>query len=320
MRMEQSLDVRGHVERPHDAILTTVLICFVTSSIPKFSFEMATEMSSFARGSDVFTGIDLLVCCACGRYSSPARMELAYSFGSKSGFAKIAYSAQTISIERIKPFQLEKLTCQCHGLSNAKSRALHFYFSQKMLAVRARCSTRLLSTTARLRRPDDVPKPPPKPVDDSTSALEYKRTHRHKPPPLPIMDVPRRSAEEAVTNILYNTPPPSLQPFKKHELPSSLTQSLGKTDHCPFRLFPRHILNCLVQNEPGVLSRVSGILAGRGFNIDSLVVCRTEVRDLSRMCIVLSGQDGIVEQARRQLEDLVCRHLSMSPLPPLELF
>jgi acetolactate synthase small subunit len=54
-----------------------------------------------------------------------------------------------------------------------------------------------------------------------------------------------------------------------------------------------------------VLSRVSGILAGRGFNIDSLVVCRTEIRDLSRMCIVLRGQEGVVEQARRQLEDLV---------------
>lgn len=96
------------------------------------------------------------------------------------------------------------------------------------------------------------------------------------------MDLPRpRSAEEAVTNILYNTPPPSLQPFK------------------------RHVLNCLVQNEPGVLSRVSGILAARGFNIDSLVVCQTEIRDLSRMSIVLRGQDGVVEQARRQLEDLV---------------
>lgn len=67
----------------------------------------------------------------------------------------------------------------------------------------------------------------------------------------------------------------------------------------------RHILNCLVQNEPGVLSRVSGILAARGFNIDSLVVCNTEVEDLSRMTIVLQGQDGVVEQARRQLEDLV---------------
>jgi len=67
----------------------------------------------------------------------------------------------------------------------------------------------------------------------------------------------------------------------------------------------KHILNCLVQNEPGVLSRVSGILAARGFNIDSLVVCSTEVEDLSRMTIVLQGQDGVVEQARRQLEDLV---------------
>lgn len=67
----------------------------------------------------------------------------------------------------------------------------------------------------------------------------------------------------------------------------------------------RHVLNCLVQNEPGVLSRVSGILAARGFNIDSLVVCSTEVEDLSRMTIVLTGQDGVVEQARRQLEDLV---------------
>lgn len=86
-----------------------------------------------------------------------------------------------------------------------------------------------------------------------------------------------------------------------------------------FLLSPhRHVLNCLVQNEPGVLSRVSGILAGRGFNIDSLVVCRTEIRDLSRMCIVISGQDGVVEQARRQLEDLVRPPVPRPP--PLLLF
>jgi len=124
---------------------------------------------------------------------------------------------------------------------------------------------------------------PPRPIEDSTSALDYKyQNNIRPPPPLPATDGPRvRSAEEAVTNILYNTPPPSTEPYKKH------------------------ILNCLVQNEPGVLSRVSGILAGRGFNIDSLVVCRTEIRDLSRMSIVLRGQDGVIEQARRQLEDLV---------------
>lgn len=118
-------------------------------------------------------------------------------------------------------------------------------------------------------------------TSSSTSALAYKALHR-RIYPLPTSDAPPSwSAQAAVSNILYETPTPSTAP------PT------------------RHILNCLVQNEPGVLSRVSGILAARGFNIDSLVVCHTEVEDLSRMTIVLSGQDGVVEQARRQLEDLV---------------
>src|SRR5262245_992704 len=73
---------------------------------------------------------------------------------------------------------------------------------------------RFMSSTLRLRAED--PPRPPKLIDDSTSALAYKRTHRHRPPPLPATDLPReQTAEEAVTNILYNTPPPSLQPFKK---------------------------------------------------------------------------------------------------------
>ena len=115
----------------------------------------------------------------------------------------------------------------------------------------------------------------------STSAIAYKAIRRRQAP-LPVNDQPPSwSAQAAVSNILYETPTPSVAPAK------------------------RHILNCLVQNEPGVLSRVSGILAARGFNIDSLVVCSTEVEDLSRMTIVLTGQDGVVEQARRQLEDLV---------------
>ncbi|KAL8798213.1 MAG: hypothetical protein Q9182_006858 [Xanthomendoza sp. 2 TL-2023] len=114
----------------------------------------------------------------------------------------------------------------------------------------------------------------------STSALAYKTLHR-RISPLPKPDAPSWSAPAAVSSILYETPLPSGLPPK------------------------RHILNCLVQNEPGVLSRVSGILAARGFNIDSLVVCNTEVQDLSRMTIVLTGHDGVVEQARRQLEDLV---------------
>ncbi|EFY96837.1 regulatory subunit of acetolactate synthase Ilv6 [Metarhizium robertsii] len=115
----------------------------------------------------------------------------------------------------------------------------------------------------------------------STSAIAYKAL-RNRSAPLPVTNAPPAwSAQAAVSNILYETPTPSMAPPK------------------------RHILNCLVQNEPGVLSRLSGILAARGFNIDSLVVCNTEVEDLSRMTIVLTGQDGVVEQARRQLEDLV---------------
>lgn len=115
----------------------------------------------------------------------------------------------------------------------------------------------------------------------STQAIAYKALHR-RIAPLPTDDQPPAwSAQAAVSSIIYETPLPSQAPTT------------------------RHILNCLVQNEPGVLSRVSGILAARGFNIDSLVVCNTEVDDLSRMTIVLQGQDGVVEQARRQLEDLV---------------
>ena len=150
---------------------------------------------------------------------------------------------------------------------------------------------------------------PPRIADDSTSALAFKEQQRSRPPPLPATDLPRaRSAEEAVTNILYNTPPPSLQPYKRYVLRSTLQCMVWVWRYL---IFPsvylcRHVLNCLVQNEPGVLSRVSGTIAGRGFNIESLVVCRTEIRDLSRMCIVINGQDGVVEQARRQLEDLVC--------------
>lgn len=76
-------------------------------------------------------------------------------------------------------------------------------------------SPRFLSSTSRVLS-SDIPPKPPRPIDDSTSALDYKSSQRHPPPPLPVMDLPRsRTAEEAVTNILYNTPPPSLQPFKK---------------------------------------------------------------------------------------------------------
>ena len=67
----------------------------------------------------------------------------------------------------------------------------------------------------------------------------------------------------------------------------------------------RHILSVLVENEPGVLSRVSGLFSGRGFNIESLNVGPTLDADVSLMTITTSGEDQIIEQIVKQLRKLV---------------
>lgn len=67
----------------------------------------------------------------------------------------------------------------------------------------------------------------------------------------------------------------------------------------------RHVLSALVQNQPGVLAHISGMLASRGFNIDSLAVGETEVADLSRMTFVVRGDDNELEQVRKQLDKVV---------------
>jgi acetolactate synthase-1/3 small subunit len=67
----------------------------------------------------------------------------------------------------------------------------------------------------------------------------------------------------------------------------------------------RHVLSALVQNQPGVLAHVAGMLATRGFNIDSLAVGETENPHLSRMTFVLMGDDKILDQVRKQLEKIV---------------
>jgi acetolactate synthase-1/3 small subunit len=67
----------------------------------------------------------------------------------------------------------------------------------------------------------------------------------------------------------------------------------------------RHVIAALVTNEPGVLAHVAGMFAARGFNIDSLVVGRTENPELSRMTIVVNGDDQVLEQVRKQLQKLV---------------
>src|SRR5262245_50017493 len=67
----------------------------------------------------------------------------------------------------------------------------------------------------------------------------------------------------------------------------------------------RHVLSALVQNQPGVLAHVSGMLASRGFNIDSLAVGETEDANLSRMTFVVHGDDAVLEQVRKQLDKIV---------------
>jgi len=88
--------------------------------------------------------------------------------------------------------------------------------------------------------------------------------------------------EDAVNNILYNTPSNIKGPIQ------------------------RRTISALVNNHPGVLVQVTGVLAARGFNINSLVVATTEVPDLSRMTITLNLKKGSnFSQAIKQLEGLV---------------
>ena len=67
----------------------------------------------------------------------------------------------------------------------------------------------------------------------------------------------------------------------------------------------RHVVSAVVQNVPGVLAHISGMLASRGYNIDSLAVGETENPDLSRMTFVIVGDDNVLEQVRKQLEKVV---------------
>jgi acetolactate synthase-1/3 small subunit len=67
----------------------------------------------------------------------------------------------------------------------------------------------------------------------------------------------------------------------------------------------KHIISALVQNEAGVLAHISGLFAGRGFNIDSLTVGETEDPAVSRMTIVAEGDEQILEQIVKQLRKVI---------------
>ena len=67
----------------------------------------------------------------------------------------------------------------------------------------------------------------------------------------------------------------------------------------------RHIISATVTNKIGVLARIIGLFSARGFNIDSLAVGETENPQLSRMTIVVKGDDAILEQVRKQLGKII---------------
>ena len=67
----------------------------------------------------------------------------------------------------------------------------------------------------------------------------------------------------------------------------------------------RHIISLLMENEAGALSRVAGLFSARGYNIESLTVAPTEEATLSRMTIVTSGSDAVIEQINKQLNKLI---------------
>lgn len=67
----------------------------------------------------------------------------------------------------------------------------------------------------------------------------------------------------------------------------------------------RHIISILIENESGALSRVAGLFSARGYNIESLTVAPTEDPSLSRMTLVTSGSEEIIEQITKQLNKLI---------------
>ncbi len=82
----------------------------------------------------------------------------------------------------------------------------------------------------------------------------------------------------------------------------------------------RHIISVLLENEAGALSRVAGLFSARGYNIESLTVAPTDDPSLSRMTLVTTGNEDIVEQIKKQLNKLVdtVKLLDLSEGPHIE--
>lgn len=82
----------------------------------------------------------------------------------------------------------------------------------------------------------------------------------------------------------------------------------------------RHVIALLVENESGALSRIAGLFSARGYNIESLTVAPTEDESLSRMTIVTTGSDDVIEQITKQLNKLIdtVKVVDLSESPHIE--
>ena len=82
----------------------------------------------------------------------------------------------------------------------------------------------------------------------------------------------------------------------------------------------RHIISILLENESGALSRVAGLFSARGYNIETLTVAPTEDASLSRLTIVTTGSEEIIEQINKQLNKLVdvIKVVDLSAAPHIE--
>lgn len=86
------------------------------------------------------------------------------------------------------------------------------------------------------------------------------------------------------------------------------------------QLEQHHVLTALVENHPGVLARMAGLFARRGYNIESLTVSVTEDHAISRMTIVVAGDSMVLEQITKQLNKLieVIRVVDYAELPSVQ--
>lgn len=110
---------------------------------------------------------------------------------------------------------------------------------------------------------------------------------------------------------------PAFAAARGYRATAALDASRGKSaDLEGFNAKDRHVIGALVVNEAGVLAGVATLLAGRGFNIDSLVVGRTEIPELSRMTIVVNGDDTALTNVRALLLRSTCLSCSSPPRHP----